>query len=216
MNLNKKKIYAFGDSIIKGHVYHRSFVDELAEKNTMDLEKFALNGATLIQTGKEGFPWLLQEIYDAPTENPDLILLDGGINDLLFLDELLEKGILDETIQDLFENALVKTLWEIKRKWINVPIAYIQLHRLPARKWDLQLMMHRVNTKICMEMGIYFIDFFAGSTFDTRVEEQRKKYSFDNLNQDGQPGINGSGTHPNVDGYRTFYVPFVENKLKDL
>ncbi|MDX3228935.1 hypothetical protein [Streptomyces sp. ME19-01-6] len=45
-----KSVYAFGDSIVYGHVYPHSFVDVVAEHEGMALTKFARNGATMAPT----------------------------------------------------------------------------------------------------------------------------------------------------------------------
>ena len=49
MVLENKKLYAFGDSIVAGHKYEKaSFVNFVSSKEGMDLSKYAVNGATIM------------------------------------------------------------------------------------------------------------------------------------------------------------------------
>ncbi len=48
-NLKGKKILAFGDSIIDGHLYKKAgFMEFVAEQEGMELRKYANNGACIL------------------------------------------------------------------------------------------------------------------------------------------------------------------------
>lgn len=48
-------VYAFGDSIVAGHKYKKqSFADFTADQEGMILQKFAVNGATVLDASYEG------------------------------------------------------------------------------------------------------------------------------------------------------------------
>ncbi len=54
MPLKDKKLYAFGDSIVAGHKYDKaSFVNFVSSKEGMDLSKYAVNGATIMDIKSE-------------------------------------------------------------------------------------------------------------------------------------------------------------------
>jgi hypothetical protein len=48
-----KSIYAFGDSIVRGHQYSRGFVDFVAEGEGMALKMYAVNGTTIGPTSNQ-------------------------------------------------------------------------------------------------------------------------------------------------------------------
>ena len=140
---------------------------------------------------------------------PDFVIFDGGANDAqsIFRDRAY-------TIRT-YAAELEKTLHTMRRKWPTAPIVYVAAHKLGSRDWDTQVALREVTLETCHKWGIAIADIFGETAFDTRDDAQRAKYTFDDL-VDGFPGTEGSGTHPNMAGITTFYVPLVSDRLQQI
>ncbi|MFT8727356.1 MAG: SGNH/GDSL hydrolase family protein [Liquorilactobacillus ghanensis] len=95
-----KRIYAFGDSIICGHLYSKKgFVDFLAQQEGMKLRKYAVNGGSILP-GKLN---ILQQIFEAPDQEPDFIIFDGGTNDAFKRNEQYFGSILKDSKANIYD-----------------------------------------------------------------------------------------------------------------
>ncbi|MEU1003863.1 SGNH/GDSL hydrolase family protein [Streptomyces tibetensis] len=204
-----RSVYAFGDSIVYGHVYPRSFADLVAEQESMPLTKFARNGATIGADPHASGGQILAQIQEATDTAPDFVLFDGGTNDAqsIFRDRAYDVGSYAEELE--------KTLHTMKRKWPTAHLVYVTAHKLGSRDWDTQMALRKVTLQACRHWDVAIADVFGETTFDTRDDSQRATYTFDDL-VDGFPGTEGSGTHPNMAGITTFYVPVVSAGLKQI
>jgi lysophospholipase L1-like esterase len=204
-----KSVYAFGDSIVHGHAYPRSFVDFVAEQEGMILTKFARNGATIGADPRASGGQILAQVEGATGVAPDFVLFDGGTNDAqsIFRDRAYDVGTYAEELEN--------TLSVMKRKWPTADIVYISAHKLGSRDWDTQMALREVTLRACRKEDVAVADVFGDTTFDTRDDAQRATYTFDDL-VNGFPGTDGSGTHPNLAGITTFYVPVVSAVLRQI
>lgn len=204
-----KSVYAFGDSIVYGHVYPHSFVDVVAEREGMSLTKFARNGATIGADAHASGGQILTQVEQATDIAPDFVIFDGGTNDAqsIFRDRAYTLSTYVEELE--------KTLHVMGRKWPTARIVYVAAHKLGSRDWDTQVALRGVTLQACRKWNIAVADVFGETTFDTRDDTQRAKYTFDDL-VNGFPGTEGSGTHPNEAGIATFYVPVVSAKLQHI
>ncbi|MFJ4539668.1 SGNH/GDSL hydrolase family protein [Streptomyces tibetensis] len=204
-----RSVYAFGDSIVYGHVYPRGFADLVAEQEGMPLTKFARNGATIGADPHASGGQILAQIQEATDTAPDFVLFDGGTNDA--------QSIFRDRAYDVasYAEELEKTLHTMKRKWPTAHIMYVTAHKLGSRDWDTQMALRKVTLQACRHWDVAIADVFGETTFDTRDDSQRATYTFDDL-VDGFPGTEGSGTHPNMAGITTFYVPVVSAGLKQI
>ena len=199
--LRGKSAYTFGDSIVYGHQYPRGFGELIAEREGMVVTKHARNGATILPSDNQ----VLTQVERASSQAPDYVIFDGGTNDAyptsLDLDE--------------YERSLTATIQTMKNKWPTTQIVYVAVHKLGSRDWDTQVALRELTLKVCRDHGVAVADVFGNSTLDTRDEAQRIAYTFDGL-VNGYPGTSGTGTHPNLVGLTTFYVPLVTAKLSQL
>ncbi|MDK1344710.1 SGNH/GDSL hydrolase family protein [Streptomyces sp. 378] len=204
-----KILYAFGDSIVHGHVYPRSFVDLVAERESMTLTKFARNGATIGVDPHASGGQIRTQVEEATDIAPDVLLLDGGTNDAqsIFRDQRYTVGT--------YADELEKTLYTMQRKWPRARIVYVAAHKLGSRDWNTQVALREVTLRACQKWDVAVADVFGDTSFDTRDDAQRAKYTFDDL-VNGFPGTEGSGTHPNMAGITTFYVPVVSACLQKI
>ncbi|MFF5842724.1 SGNH/GDSL hydrolase family protein [Streptomyces massasporeus] len=203
-----RSVYAFGDSIVYGHVYPRSFVDVVSERAGMALSKFARNGATIGADPHASGGQILAQVEGAPAAAPDFILFDGGTNDA----ESVFNGRYDV---GTCSAALEKTLRTMKRRWPAAHLVYVSAHKLGSRDWDTQVALREETLRVCRNGNVAIADVFGDTPFDTRDDVHRAKYTFDDL-VDGLPGVEGSGTHPNLAGITTFYVPVVTAGLEQI
>ena len=204
-----RNVYAFGDSIVYGHMYPRSFADLVAEQEGMALTKFARNGATIGADPHASGGQILEQVEEATDIAPDFVIFDGGTNDAqsIFRDRAYDVGI--------YAGELERTLNTMKRKWPTAHIVYVAAHKLGSRDWDTQVALRKVTLQACRQSDVAIADIFGETTFDTRDDGQRAKYTFDDL-VNGLPGTDGSGTHPNMAGITTFYVPVVSAGLQQI
>ncbi|WP_326663378.1 SGNH/GDSL hydrolase family protein [Streptomyces canus] len=204
-----KSVYAFGDSIVYGHVYPHSFVDVVAEREGMSLTKFARNGATIGADAHASGGQILTQVEQATDIAPDFVIFDGGTNDAqsIFRDRAYTLSTYVEELE--------KTLHVMGQKWPTARIVYVAAHKLGSRDWDTQVALRGVTLQACRKWNIAVADVFGETAFDTRDDTQRAKYTFDDL-VNGFPGTEGSGTHPNEAGIATFYVPVVSAKLQHI
>ena len=221
--LKGKTIYAFGDSIVAGHQYTKaSFADFVATREGMELQKFAVNGATILDAGYMGGQ-ILTQVMDAPEEAPDYVLFDGGTNDAEYIknNEGVQYGsVTAEKNPDLFDTATFagafeKTVYEIKQKWPDAQILYTAVHKMGTRDNEVQEELHKLQLQICSKWEAAVANLYEDAALDTNDTNQKNNYTFDSLGSNGFPGVNGSGTHPNLAAIEEFYVPIVAEALRD-
>jgi lysophospholipase L1-like esterase len=196
--LRGKKVYAFGDSIVYGHTYPRGFVNFTAERELMNLTKYAVNGATIGSSGNQ----ILTQVRNAAAAAPDYVVFNGGTNDA-------DPAKFDKAT---YAGSLETTLATMRSKWPSAKIVYVAVHKLGSRDWNTQLAIRSVTLQICAKWGVTVADVFNDTTLDTRVDSQRVAYTF-NGNVNGYPGTGGTGTHPNIAGITGFYVPVLTAAL---
>ena len=125
--------------------------------------------------------------------------------------------VLDKSMDtDTFAGAFRKTIDAIQKSWPKATVVYVAVHRLGARERLVQEELHRIQMAICAQMGVVVANLYDECALDTADEGMRRKYSFDVL-KDGlpAPGENPTGTHPNLEAIKEFYVPLVTDVLKN-
>jgi lysophospholipase L1-like esterase len=107
-----KSVYAFGDSIVYGHVYPHSFVDVVAEREGMSLTKFARNGATIGADAHASGGQILTQVEQATDIAPDFVIFDGGTNDAqsIFRDRAYTLSTYVEELEKTSKNMVVSYL----------------------------------------------------------------------------------------------------------
>lgn len=223
--LKGKKVIAFGDSIIDGHVYKQAgFVEFTAEKEGMVIENnYANNGAQIMPgstADDEGLGGVIldDQIQAAAGDgrNPDFIIFDGGTNDAYetVLDKLGD-GDDPDPAADTFAGAFRNTILAMKRNWPKARIIYVAAHKLGARSRKVQEALHKLELDICKKQGVAVANLYDDSELDTSNAEMRKRYSSDILvNGLPVPGPDPTGTHPNFLAIEEFYVPLVSETLR--
>jgi lysophospholipase L1-like esterase len=213
-----KSIYAFGDSIVRGHQYSRGFVDFVAEQEGMALKVYAVNGATIGPTSNQ----IIDQVKAADSRAPDFVVFDGGTNDAeqVYRGEYEVGAVCIDSGPQHFDTssyagAFEATAQAMKQKWPAARIVYVCAHKLGSRDWGTQVALRDVTLKAATKWTVAVADTFAETSFDTRVEAQRAEFTFDEL-ENGCPGTDGTGTHPNIAGITRFYVPVLAARLAQL
>ncbi|MGW0520281.1 SGNH/GDSL hydrolase family protein [Crossiella sp. NPDC003009] len=212
--LKGKTVYAFGDSVVHGHTYARSFVNLAAERELMNLTKYAVNGAAIGPGSKQ----ILTQVRNATAQAPDYAVFNGGTNDAeLIHDNRYRVGTMapgfDPATFDrsTYAGSLETTIQTMRTRWPAARIVHVTVHKLGSRDWNTQLAIRSVTLQICAKWGVAVADVFGNSTLDTRNDGHRVAYTFNGL-VNGYPGTGGTGTHPNLAGIN-FYVPVLTAAL---
>ncbi|GHG14628.1 MULTISPECIES: SGNH/GDSL hydrolase family protein [Amycolatopsis] len=217
--LKGKTVYAFGDSIVYGHKYPRGFVNFTAERELINLTKYARNGATIGPAGASGGQ-VVTQVNAAASTSPDYVVFDGGTNDA----EVIHDGnrypigaMADgfdpaKFAKSTYAGSLETALSAMRAKWPAARIVYVAVHKLGSRDWNTQLALRAVTLQICQKWGVTVADVFKDTSLDTRVDSQRVAYTFSNL-ANGYPGTDGTGTHPNIAAITAFYAPVLTAAL---
>lgn len=192
-------LYALGYSLIAGHTYSKSFVNFAAEKRNIDVVKFAVNGATIMDIPSIGGQ-IIKQIELVSTQTPDIVLFDGGTNDMLFLVNH------SESFRE-FEVEIEALILQLKERWPDSKLIYMFPHKMCSRDMKIQKTVHDICIRICHRHKLLVMDLFIRDVLDTRRVYDKNAYTFDQNNEEGLPGNGGSGTHPNISAIEKYYVP---------
>lgn len=230
--LSGKTVYAFGDSIVYGHnAPSKSFMKLISDDYEMELEMYAKNGASVVNTDSSekedeneemSGNYIIRQIREAPSEAPNIIVFDGYTNDaygdpetdkefnsngahidiMKNLGEIQGSGA-TEFDSSTFCGAFEQIIYEMKQKWQDVPIVFVTIHKSGGRNWDIQCRLRELAVEMCGEWGVSVADVFSDTSLDTRDAAQMSQYI-----------INGAGSHPNESACRSFYIPVVTKAMK--
>ena len=241
MELNGRVAYAFGDSVINGHVYpRRACMEFVGERTGLVVRKFARNGATILPQPLKR-PDLGGQVYRQLDEvpdgepAPDVIVFNGGINDAWPARIPARLGDFDAAVRLVegggepvtFADWFVATILRMRRTWPDAKLLYVAVARTRAREWDIQLMLRDVEMRACAHYGVGVADVFADADLDTRRDADRVAYTFDELGADGLPStpqtaryddptVHPDGVHPNFPAIERFYAPVIIRALERL
>lgn len=208
-----KKLLAVGDSITAGSSENISYVDLIAYKNNMDFTNSGVWGATLASnvTGSSG---AINELISTMDNDADYIILSGGVNDYYYVNGGVEPegsittgtyGAYTENYdEDTFCGALESICSQAITKWPGKKILYVATHRVLDTNVPNENTHAEMIRTILKKWGIPYVDLYQEmpSLFLTALKSTYTR--------------NGDGLHPTTEGYKLYYVPPVENKLKEL
>ncbi|WP_334333061.1 SGNH/GDSL hydrolase family protein [Companilactobacillus sp. HBUAS59544] len=220
-SLSGKLLYAFGSSIVNGHLANVSFVEDIAKDNHMNYRKFAVNGATSNTSDSNN---ILKQVVNAPNTIPDFIIFDCWANDAYpeIADNPQKFGVITPDFDSKFKTdtycggleAVCKALVE---KYEGAQFILLATHKTPAREYRVQRQMYEAAMKIADKWSFNVVDLFNHGSFNAFIKAYQYDYSYDKVDQfGGNHAYGGSGTHPNAYGYRKFYDPIITQKLLSL
>ena len=214
-DLEGKVIYNFGDSIANGsgndNVGYAEYMRNLYGCVVTD---YAVGGATLSKVSGQAMSSILDQIDNASSTTPDIILLEGGANDYTQAREMgnmtsefeFNSANFDSTT---YIGALEMALNKLITKYPGTPIIWLYTHRENTRTEKTVgsvtvnfTTMHDRSLETCKKWSIPVIDIYNESGLNTMLSYYRTTYTY-----------NSDGTHPNSYGYIQFYLPYVKDKI---
>lgn len=216
-NLYRKKVTLNGDSIAFGAgAGGTGFIDYIASKYNMTLDKKAVSGATIANLSSR-YPdkHCICTSIDTMAEDANYIIFEGGYNDWLLWTQI---GTLTDTMSgDLddtkFYGALESICRQALAKWENGKIGFIITHKINDA-WRTQKQegatyptldgYYQAIKNVCEKYSIPYLDLSKVSRLNTELQNY-KKYTY-----------NSDGVHPTKDGYQIFYVDTIARWMENL
>lgn len=203
--LYKASAYYDGDSICYGaNSSGNSYPDIIAERNEMYLTKKAVSGTTIAI--RDGYTNSILERVKAMTDDYDYVVLEGGYNDCV---QGVTLGTITTGYQtDVDESTFIGAMESICKFLCTNYFEKKKLFIVPHRTLNTEVDSYYDSAiTVCKKWGIPTIDLrdecnlipFIGETVQTQYFE----------------GAN-TGVHPTEQGYRVFYVPKIEGRMKTL
>lgn len=216
--LKGKTLYAFGTSIVNGHLANVSFVEDVAKQTGLTCKKYAVNGASARTTDPNN---ILVQVDQASEVKPDFIIFDGIANDA-YPEVVDDPKVLGEISTD-FDSTLDTTTYcggfekvckTLLTKYQGAKVFYLATHKTPARQYRIQKVLYDLSVEICHKWSIEVIDLFQAGSLNTFIQSYQQDYSYDVVDENGKNhAFGGSGTHPNADAYLKYYDPIITNRL---
>ena len=216
-NIYRKKVTLNGDSIAFGAgTGGTGFMDYIASKYNMTLDKKAVSGATIANLSSR-YPdkHCICTSIDTMAEDANYIIFEGGYNDWLLWTQI---GTLTDTMSgDLddtkFYGALESICRQALAKWENGKIGFIITHKINDA-WRTQKQegvtyptlddYYQAIKDVCEKYSIPYLDLSKVSRLNTELQNY-KKYTY-----------NSDGVHPTKDGYQIFYVDTIARWMEKL
>lgn len=216
-NIYRKKVTLNGDSIAFGAgTGGTGFMDYIASKYNMTLDKKAVSGATIANLSSR-YPdkHCICTSIDTMAEDANYIIFEGGYNDWLLWTQIgtitdTMSGDLDDT---KFYGALESICRQALAKWENGKIGFIITHKINDA-WRTQKQegatyptldgYYQAIKNVCEKYSIPYLDLSKVSRLNTELQNY-KKYTY-----------NSDGVHPTKDGYQIFYVDTIARWMENL
>lgn len=216
-NLYGKKVTLNGDSIAYGQgTGGTGFMDYIAEKYSMALDKKAVSGGTIADLSKR-YPdkhCICNTVSDM-AKDADYAIFEGGYNDWNLWTQI---GAITDTMSDdldtsKFYGALESICRQALKIWKGKKIGFVITHKINDA-WRTQ--KQEGNTyptlegyydairKVCEKYSIPYLDLSRVSRFNTELTDY-KPYTY-----------NSDGIHSTKEGYENFYVPLIERWMEQL
>lgn len=208
-----KTLYADGDSIAYGAgAGGVSYVDLLATKYNMTLDKQAVSGGTMAYVANKH---CIANSVVSHYDGQDFVILDGGFNDL---GSSVPIGALPTSVeQPLTPSPDTATFIGA----LQVAFQHIMNTNPTAKIWFL--IPHRINksyTKTTGTLGLTFQDYVDAIRLVCNRYGVEILDVYDNVNFNTYLDIykpytsNSDMVHPTLDGYQNFYMPYIEKITK--
>ncbi len=207
-SLSGKTILAFGDSIMYGSGNHGvGIADLLGEKYHMTVYDYSVSGATFgYYKSRSHIPDQIRRASGTVTD-PDIILLNGGTNDMEYVamgseSPGYEEPFLDEsTFAGGFEYASLL----LQTHWHDTPVLYIRAHNMDTVEDAKEQRYGTMALELAEKWSLSSVDIYSDSDLCTEKTEHRNAYTCYKEKLGRCDGI-----HPTALGYSKFYLPLIE------
>jgi lysophospholipase L1-like esterase len=208
--LKGKKIVYDGDSICQGYNAGGGYATIIANKVGGTYVNQSVGGAYLRSTTVSGKHSVVDNLANLPKDG-DLYCFEGGINDywnnatLGTFSKTDFTGTLDKTtvcgaLETIFRYALTN--------FVGKPICFVITHKIQSTAYNKNNSngntfeeYRNAMVGICQKYSIPYYDAFSESGLNGWNTVQNNTYLTANANG------TADGTHPNVEGYKRYYVP---------
>lgn len=210
-SLRGKTVLSFGDSIMVGKGNHNvGIADLIAEKYGMKAYDHAVSGATFGVYQSRSH--IADQIVSASQtgEQPDIILINGGTNDM----ELVRCGAASSgyDVQSIdektFAGGLEYAASLLQTYWPDIPVIYIRAHDMDTVDDSKEQQYGELAAALCEKWHLYCVDVYNDTDFCTEKPEIRDAYTVfkDKLGH-------SDGIHPNALGYAKYYLPLIAAQI---
>lgn len=228
-NSEKNEIYGktilnFGDSIAEGGANNnRNYCTIIGEKYNMPVISVAVGGAIMARnTGLGATKYILNQIESAITSqgttNFDFIVLEGGTNDLQYLDTGTEQmGAVTDAYDGNYDEttaigALEKAFYLIRTTWLSSNIIFVIPHTMSSRDYDKAKQLWSEYVAVCKKWGVPVANVYEEGQYNTYIASMNALYA--KPSDTTETGYDR--THPNEDGYKKWYCPLIVSKMKEI
>lgn len=212
--LNGRHILAFGDSIMYGFGNEgEGIADLMAEKYGMTVTDLSVSGATFGVC--KGRSHIANQVAKAAAEDDraDIILLNGGTNDVRHTapGEIKAGFAPDPGDQKTFASGMEYALSLIRENWPIAPVLYIRAHDMAYCDDAAEREYGELGLAIADKWSASCVDIFSDTGFNAEETLIRNKYTY----YREQTGRTDS-VHPNALGYAVFYLPLISQAACEL
>lgn len=150
------------------------------------------------------------ETISTMTDNADIICLEGGINDYWLdvpLGDYSESDFTGTINNATVCGALESIFRQAIDKWVGKPIVFVIVHKITTTAWTRNgagYTFAEARQKIigiCEKYSIPYVDMWANGGLNAYMS------SLDNAFLNGGSNTHPDGCHPDVNGYKKYYVP---------
>lgn len=209
--LKGQHLLAFGDSIMYGMGTDGvGIADMIGEKYGMKVADYSENGAAFESIADRALISDQVKAADKANEPADLILLNGGTNDISTrkLGEIADGFDYKSADKKTFSGSLEYTLGLIEHDFGDVPMVYIRAHNMNAIKDALERQFGERAVAIAEKWGCAAADIYADTALNTEDDTMCALYTL----YREEKGKNDS-IHPNTLCYSKFYVPLLSERI---
>lgn len=209
-----KRILSFGDSIMHGSGNHDDGIaDLIAVKYGMTAVDYSVPGASFADRGERSRICNQMRVANNANEKADLILLNGGTNDMgrTPLGKIGSGFDMTYAPETDFSGGMQKALWMLDTFWRGIPTVYVRVHDMDLVDDKFEHQYGDRAISITEKWGIASVDLYNGTTMNTEIQSICDRYTF----VDERYGNAHDSIHPNALGYAKFYLPLISQAVSD-
>lgn len=152
-------------------------------------------------------------------DNADIVCIDGGINDYWLdvpLGDFSESDFTGEVDNTTVCGALESIFRQAINKWVGIPIVFVIVHKITTTAWTTNGAGYTFAQErekligICKKYSIPYVDMWAEGGLNAYMS------ALNNAFLNGGGNTHPDGCHPDVNGYRKYYVPRLISMFESL